>query len=637
MQSQPWADQADQIIAQLPGIYGDLAKAELTYRQRIHDNPEPALPWLDLANVLLAQGQLPGAIDAYQQALARDRYSSQLHLHLGAAYYKFGNDHLAHRHWGLAAYYGADYGGAIAHWEELPLDQELAYLLADAHSKTQNLQGCIGTYYRGIAAGLPGLYAPLATTLHYHGYTEEAHHLAQTSPGLLWEKYLLLPQVYSSATEVEFYRQRFSRGLQQLIQQAQEPALGWELISRNSLFYLICQGENDRPLNQRWGEYVCSITRQIYPQWTAPLDMPKANGKIKIGYIANTMHPSGLFTLIMGWLRHADRQDFAIYCYYTGQNLAGFQEWFIPCSDYQRHLPPDVEQIASQIRADDLHILIFAAIGMDPLMTILGSLRLAPVQCATWLHPVTTGLPTIDYFLSSRLMESEWAASHYTEKLITFPNTGLSCGWATPRTATRPRSYYGLTEGAIVYLSFQSIFKYLPQYDYVFAEIVRRVPHAQIIFIGSAVNENMVAKFQHRLGRMFWEYGLDFQQFCRVIPLQPEEDYLNWYLLADVFLDTFSWSGGSTTLHAVGSSLPVVTCPGELARGRYSYGILQMMGMPETIATNPSQYIEIAVRLGLDVDWRRTLADSMLERHRNLGNEVPCVRYLESFYRSLLA
>ena len=66
----------------------------------------------------------------------------------------------------------------------------------------------------------------------------------------------------------------------------------------------------------------------------------------------------------------------------------------------------------------------------------------------------------------------------------------------------------------------------------------------------------------------------------------------------DVMLDSIGWSGGNTTLEALAQDLPVVTCEGELMRGRVSAGILRMMGMPETIAGTIDDYVALAVRIG---------------------------------------
>lgn len=54
-----------------------------------------------------------------------------------------------------------------------------------------------------------------------------------------------------------------------------------------------------------------------------------------------------------------------------------------------------------------LDVLVFADVGMDALTTSLAYGRLSPVQVAFWGHPGTTGLSTMDYFITSDLFEGK--------------------------------------------------------------------------------------------------------------------------------------------------------------------------------------------------------------------------------------
>jgi tetratricopeptide (TPR) repeat protein len=79
-----------------------------------------------------------------------------------------------------------------------------------------------------------------------------------------------------------------------------------------------------------------------------------------------------------------------------------------------------------------------------------------------------------------------------------------------------------------------------------------------------------------------------------------------------------------------------VTCLGEFMRGRHSVGILKMLGVTDTIANNESEYIQIAVRLGLDPSWRKEIVNQMQERHNLLYDDTDCIAGLESFYRQVV-
>ncbi len=71
-------------------------------------------------------------------------------------------------------------------------------------------------------------------------------------------------------------------------------------------------------------------------------------------------------------------------------------------------------------------------------------------------------------------------------------------------------------------------------------------------------------------------------------------------------------------------------------RSRHAYGILKMMGLTQTIAKNNAEYIEIAVRLGLEPDWRHEIVQKIYERHSRLYNDRTCVTALESFYKKVV-
>jgi predicted O-linked N-acetylglucosamine transferase (SPINDLY family) len=254
----------------------------------------------------------------------------------------------------------------------------------------------------------------------------------------------------------------------------------------------------------------------------------------------------------------------------------------------------------------------------------------------TWGHPITSGIPTIDYFLSSDLIEPENAEEHYSEKLIRLPNLGISYGQPILHETRKTRSDFQLDNDAIVYLSCQSLNKYLPQYDYIFAAIAQRVPQAQFVFVASHISDSITEKFWQRLKKAFARFELNAEQYCLILPRFKYTDYLNLNKVSDIFLDSFIWSGGLTTLKAIDCNLPIVTCPGEFMRGRQSYGILKMLGVTETIAKDEAKYIEIAVKLGLDKEWRLSIVEQIQQNQARIYDDKTCVVALEEFYQRVV-
>ena len=94
-----------------------------------------------------------------------------------------------------------------------------------------------------------------------------------------------------------------------------------------------------------------------------------------------------------------------------------------------------------QIAAAELDIVFYPDIGMEALTYFLAFARLAPVQCVTWGHPVTTGIPALDYFVSSELLEPDGAEAHYAERLVRLPRLPA----CSPGRRGRPRGMTATT------------------------------------------------------------------------------------------------------------------------------------------------------------------------------------------------
>jgi predicted O-linked N-acetylglucosamine transferase (SPINDLY family) len=195
---------------------------------------------------------------------------------------------------------------------------------------------------------------------------------------------------------------------------------------------------------------------------------------------------------------------------------------------------------------------------------------------------------------------------------------------------------FQLREDAVIYLACQSLYKYLPQHDYIFPEIAKRVYCAQFAFVASHQSSHITEQFEQRLQQAFAKFGLNSEDYCVIVPRQNTIGYLNLMLASDIFLDTFSYSGSLTTLDAIACDLPIVTCPGELMRSRQSYAFLKILGVTETIAKNEAEYIEIAARLGLNLRWRESIVQQMRQRSCYLYDDQVCIAALEEFYQHVV-
>jgi protein O-GlcNAc transferase len=601
---------------------GNSQDAILAYQKALSIKPDQIDVLFNLGIVFQNSGDLENAEECYKKSIELGASFHQCFFNLGKVFELKKNSVLSSLYLGLSLYHQQKYEEAI---------EELNFYL----KKT--------TEYEFPFKVLFHCYIEIND---FDSALKVARHAIETSPDIYYtlefQSQLISPIIYRNKGELDDRRRQIHQYLREIIQRTntdtrQDCQSVLSATSDHVNFYLTYQCEDDTQFQKDYGLFVSKIMSTCFPDFTKHRALRfSENRKIRVGYISSHFKYHTISKYFLGWVRYFNAEEFEVFTYYAGELRDYVTQEFITHSTHFYHLPNGIEEICNQIIENQLDILVYTDIGMNPRLMQLAALRLAPIQCAAWGHPVTTGLPTIDYYLTCDLMEPENAQEqYYLEQLIRLPNIGVA--YDRPKLPSRriDREDFGIRLDATVYLSCQSVFKYLPQYDYIFAEIARKVPEAQLVFVNPP-GSSLASQFRQRIQTAFSNCELDYQKYCLFIPRQNREGYVNLNLVSDVFLDTLGWSGGNTTLEAIAYGLPVVTLPGVFMRGRQSYGFLKLIEVTETIATSEEDYIEIAVKLGLDRQWRHQIVQKMANTQHLLFEDTECVEALESFYRNAI-
>ncbi len=608
------------------------------YKRAIQLKPDFNLAHHNLAQAYSDQNHFKFAIKAYRQALDASPEDFKSAYNLSLLYRRMGNERGAVSACQQALQAKPDFAEAFCNLGLMYSDQnrfgealvclEQALMINPALTEAHHNMGVV---YQKCAQYEQGLASFNKSLVCDPGYAP-----AQ------WLRLLSLPMLYDSKSQIEQYRRQFTLNLNQLVEATPlttnaEKQYALKGIRTTTNFFLQYQAGNDLDLQKKYGQFVHRVMAANYPQWTKLKPMPSRHGseKIRIGYVSSLMCQHTVGTFLSGWVENQDRSAFNIYCYHVGRKCDAVTDHFRNISHHFYFFAGDVDDAAKQIDEDQLHLLIYSDIGMDPVTLQLAALRLAPIQCKGWGHPVTTGLPTMDYYLTSDLMEPPHADQYYSETLVRLPNLALY--YTQPRLPKqpKPRQALGIPTDRFIYLSTQSVFKYLPQYDDLYVQIACQVPHACFVFISNP-SQMATHRFVQRLRRSFKKFDLDADQFCQFVPQLNFNDFLSLNLAADVLLDTFDWSGGKTTLEALSCGLPVVTCPGKYMRGRHAYAMLKRIGLPQTIALDRKAYGQIAVRLALDPDFYAHVKQKLEAGIHKLYNDHNFINHLEMFYKSVV-
>jgi predicted O-linked N-acetylglucosamine transferase (SPINDLY family) len=439
------------------------------------------------------------------------------------------------------------------------------------------------------------------------GRTDEAVSLLREvvtlAPDLAAARFALcmahLPPLYTDEPEIERRRADYSTELDALVDHAARvgaAALAGG-VGAAQPFYLAYQGCSDVGLQKRYGALVCRAMAEAFP----PLPLasrPVPGARIRVGVICGHIRDHSVWRLpTRGWVERLDRTRFEVIGYHTSGQRDSETGRAETLFDRFVQGPLTVAAWRERIAADQPHALIYPEVGMDPMAAQLAAMRLAPVQYASWGHPTTSGYPTLDYFLSSEAMEPAEGDDHYSEHLVRLP--GLSTPIVVePFAGTIPsRADLGLPPQATVYWCGQSLYKYLPQHDDVFAAIAARAPGSRFLFVEFPGSKGVTARFRARLANAFSTHGLDAEASCVWLPQMSAKVFLAAMACSDVVLDSVGWSGCNSLLDALSHGLPIVTLAGQTMRSRHGAAILSLLGQEQLICDDLGAYVETAVSL----------------------------------------
>ncbi len=167
--------------------------------------------------------------------------------------------------------------------------------------------------------------------------------------------------------------------------------------------------------------------------------------------------------------------------------------------------------------------------------------------------------------------------------------------------------------------------------DPLFAGILQQDPEGVVIIPKDASGfaaRNLRARFEKTVPEV--SHRIIF------VPYLTLPDYLSLTAAADVLLDPIYYGGGLTAYDGFSLNQPTVTLPTRFARGRFTYGLYRQMGMTDCVVTTPEEYVQQAVRLGSDRDYRETILQGLREKSEVLFEDISIVQEYERIFQDLV-
>jgi predicted O-linked N-acetylglucosamine transferase (SPINDLY family)/predicted SAM-dependent methyltransferase len=397
----------------------------------------------------------------------------------------------------------------------------------------------------------------------------------------------------------------------------------------SNLLFILNYSAQHRP------EEIYAAHRRFNARQVQPVAAPEPDRnwprKLRIGYVSADFRSHVVSSSMLPAFARHDRGRFEIYGYHTYPEsdevtsaLRGMTDNWLDCADHS-----DAD-LAAQIRADRIDILVDLAGHTAHNRLTMFALRPAPLQLTYLGYPNTTGMTAIDARITDAKADPPGEAERlHSERLARLPRSFL-CYRPGPDVyeAAPPRS------GPVTFGCFNNFQKLSAGFFDAAARILRATPGSRLLLKAQPLGLPAVAR---RVRERFAAAGVDASRLELLGWERSVEGHLATYRRVDIALDSFPYNGTTTTCEALWMGVPVIAVNGDRHAGRVGASILKTVGLDELLASNVDGYVDLAVRLAGDPQRLATLRAGIRARVEAsaLRDETGFARELEACYTAL--
>ena len=547
-------------LADLMARRGDLAAAERHYRQALEADSEQPLIHNNYAILLAGQGRTDAAVTHYRRALALAPDYLDAAVNLGQA---------------LSAAGRLDQATATleAVLREAP-DHAVAHLALGAVRNRQSRPEAAAACCRRAIALRPedaAAWDALGTSLAAAGRVDEALPALRRAVALRPDD----PAIHSNLAFCSLY----------------DPAAPADRILATH-----------RDWNRRHAAPLAAQARR-------PENDPDPDRRLKVGYVSADFrtHPVGFF--LADVLAGHDRGRVEAICY-SGQTLPdAMTARLAALADGWHDTAGMTDQaLAAQIASDRIDLLVDMSGHTGGNRLGVFARRPAPVQLTWAAYAYSTGLDAIDGILADPWVVPEGMDRHYAEPVLRLPRV-WTC-YRPPEAAPDPGPPPALGRGHVTFGCFNNLAKVNARVIAVWAAILARLPDSRLKIKAQAMSDPAVAA---RFRACFDGHGIGAERI-ELAGATPLDQQLAAIAEVDIGLDTFPYTGSTTTLETLWMGVPVVTLAGRLYFERHALATLEAVGLGDLVAASPEQYLDRAVALARDRDRLTELRSGLRQR-----------------------
>ena len=378
--------------------------------------------------------------------------------------------------------------------------------------------------------------------------------------------------------------------------------------------------------------------KKIYPELNKKINYIKnvSSGKIKIGFISEYLTDHTIGKLFKGVILRLDQNIFDVIVFHTEKTKKGiilnqFKDAEKKGIIKNYFLPSNFNEKQKIILNEKLDILFYPEIGLSLELYYLSFIKLANYQITSWGHPETTGNPSIDYFLTSKLIETNESKKNFSEKLVYLDY--LPMYYYTPLVKNEINET-DLSKNNI-YSCPQTLQKLHPEFDLIIGEILAQDKKAKIYFIKDVNN----ILFKKLIDRFKKNKKIDLKRIKFLDGFNWEE-YINHCGKASVLLDPIYYGAGNSFYESVFYGTPTVTMPTKYTKSRLVLGAYNQIDISDLdfnpITKSINEYVEKAIEIGNSKNLYDLKKNIQLRAKKNLYEREEVIANFEKVFKEIV-
>ena len=347
----------------------------------------------------------------------------------------------------------------------------------------------------------------------------------------------------------------------------------------------------------RYRETVAHLGRQLTPthptQHNHPYPQQTRSAKqLRIGFVSGDLKQHVVTRFLLPLFKGLKAKDVDVFAYSTCDEYDSISEELANLSTAFRRIPSSkvsLQRALDDIRHDEIDVLFDLSGHTKDNRLDLFAHRAAPIQ-ASWLgYPASTGIPAMDYLLTDEPSQGIASQDFCTETLIAKSGPFLCIdGWLEREIdPVLPEERHGyITLGVMNHTR-----KITPEAIETWSEILRQHPQAKLLIGRSDLKHACIAE---NIRNAFTGHGIKAEQLRLITNASPWLDVFNEI---DICLDSFPYTGTTTTIDSLWMGVPVITLSGTAIHQRASAAILHHLGQDEWITETTNEYCAATTRL----------------------------------------